>query len=223
MKMKLLYLFLILLIVGTVYGITLPSEEYKENVIPQGENGQAQLFPYTRTYVKLYEGTKLDFRIYNPTTGQELINNSLIIQKINIDNAGYKSIVLKSGDKEQMQLNFSKEKGIPFMFIKGYKYKYVEGAKDNYAVLYFNVPLFNIIKQEQPVPQGIDTTKATGGEVKTNYLPYALIAGIVLLVASIILYVKQKKPGKKEINKRQKIILKIKRLKNQVNSKKLRD
>ena len=218
MKKKIALFIIILFILNTaliVNALRLPSLEYKEYTVEKGQKGEAALVPYTRTYIKLYETSRIDFSIFDPQTQQPLIHNSIIVEKVNSDGSldikigiegkDYIKTKILSGDHNQIKINFTTQ-AIPFMFISEYKYKYNEGATDNYAVLYFNVPMFSLIKNpNQPKNGIIDTTKITGGEVKTNYIPYLLILGIGLLIIAIILYSKKNKkerPAKKNSKKK---------------------
>jgi len=199
------FLLIILSIVFTATAIRLPTPEYKEYTIEKGQRGEAALMPYTRTYIKLYETSRLDFSIFNPKTEQPIIHNSIIINKVNSDGSldvqlglegkDYELTKIYPGDSKQIQLNFT-TKDVPFMFLSESKYKFIQGATDNYAVLYLNVPMFNIITDpNKPQPGAIDTGKTTGGEIKTNYIPYLLIIGVGILIIAIILYSRKNKKG----------------------------
>ncbi len=208
-KTALVMLFLFMILNVYAGSIRLPTPEYKETEIPQGQNGQAALFPYTRLYIKLYEGSRLDFSIFDPQTTQPIVNNSIIIEKVNkdstikaklaIESGPYQDSIIKIGQRDQIQLNFT-TKQAPFMFLQNSKTRYIDGAKDNYVVLYLNVPMFSVVKEPKTQPQTIDTTKPTGigAQEETSYIPYLLIVGVVLLIIAIMAYTRTGKETEEE-------------------------
>ncbi len=191
--------------------IRIPTVKPTENTLPKGENGTLALTFFTKSYVKIFEGSKLDFNLYGKGPDDLLAENSLIIQKINKasidylfsqDNSAYQKITyypLKQSN--QIQLNFTGL--IPFMFLEFSKWRFIdENNPDNSVTLFFNVPIpgASSLSQTQSDTQTVvDLSKVSSGNVeKSNTWMYYLAGALALILALVLIF----KPSKhKEIKK----------------------
>jgi len=77
--MKKLFLFLSLLLLSLPFVYAIPGDQ--ELLIPQGQDSSLSLPMFSRTTVRIFEGTTLEFNIVNGQ-GNALINNRITLQKI---------------------------------------------------------------------------------------------------------------------------------------------
>jgi len=201
LKLVIFSLFVVILFSGLVYAEALPSETFKlpslkieEQEIPEGENGTLSLTGFTKALVRIHEGSRVDFNIYNPETKELMTKNSLIVDRIDQNSA----LISTSIDGEEfiqstwtlgdmMQLNYT-EVMLPFMFIEFQKIRNFEadGKTLKHVSLFFNVPL---------ISDGSDIMGATvtdntpkGGNVeKNNKAKYYILGVVALLLAGLLL------------------------------------
>ncbi len=180
--------------------IKLPKIKYEEQTIPRGENGTLALTYFTKAYINIYEGSKLDFNIYGDSPSELIASNSLILKKVNKDHAdflysddgiNYKEIDFYPGTDNKLQLNFTGN--IPFMFVEMYKWRYLEeDAKNNRATLFFNTPIVPASKRKTPPAEGytvINLDKVDAGEKPKDKNQIYYIAGaIAILIALLLLF-----------------------------------
>jgi len=175
--------------------VKLPKVVYTEGTIPKGENGTLVLTYFTKSYVKLSEGSKLDFNVYGDNIQDLVAQNSLILQKVNKDSADflfsqegseYKQLKFYPGEESQMRLNFTGK--IPFMFVEITKWRFSDDG-NNHVTLFFNIPVVKAKQQIEPQKETIDTTKVNSGiDNKNKYWPYYIGGAVVLLIALILIF-----------------------------------
>lgn len=174
-------------------------EKFKEIEIPQGENALASLPLFSKTSLRIYEGSKIDFNVVDPDTNAILIRNSLILKEINpdytkillsLDGKSYEETTLFPG--KQLQLNYT-YKFMPFMLIKQTITHYEESKEKRNVVLYFNIPFLKTGKKD--ISEGptagsaiLDTSvvKPKNNKIIDPAL-ILMIAAIIILVTAIIL------------------------------------
>lgn len=164
-----------------------------------GENATLRLEPYTRHYMKIYEGSAVQFSIYD-TNGRILEHNNLIIKNIREDKtetllsiAGskYKDFNLILG--EENKINFT-DKSVPFMFIKEDTLHYSTNKKDRYIIVYFNVPEF-YTKKIDTTGNAIINLEGVEGVIKpketfTTLKIVIVLLAIIAIVATVYLFKK---------------------------------
>src|SRR3989344_2642207 len=205
---------LLILLVSLVFAaeeqtIRLPkTPPLVEQTVPQGENATLSLTEFTRALLKLYEGTRVDFNIYNPDTRVLEVVNSLIINEVksdsvdfllSIDGSEYEDTNMKLG--ETLQLSYSSSI-VPFMFLEVRKLRYMEdenGDLIKHATMFFNVPLItrSVLDNTGNTAKDIDVEKVipVTNENKNKNLKYYLLGVVGLIVAGVLLF---KKPDEQK-------------------------
>jgi hypothetical protein len=181
---------------------------YKESVIPKGEDGVASLPLFSKTYIRLYEGTSLDFNVVDPDTGAILIRNNMEIKEIgngfvnvdlSLDGKSSEAFTFKLGEKNQ--LNFSNYKFMPYMRVTNHITNYE--AKYPQVVLYFDIPFIKQMYTDQKDAAfiGVDRTivgnKATTSKFNTTSIIVSLSIVIVILLLASLFYYRKKRNFKK--------------------------
>lgn len=185
------------------------NQANSEIVVPQGENAVASLPLFSRTYLRLYEGTKLDFNVVDPDNGVTLIKNSMIVKEIDpkstkllvsLDGKPYEEMTILLGGKDT-QLNYT-YKFMPFMLVKEMINHYDQDPKNRNAVFYFNIPFLKTGKtlDAKTVPNAgsavLDTSNVKSGNnsnggMDLTILTMVIIVGILILVIIYIKKIKQ--------------------------------
>lgn len=179
--------------------------------VAKGEDATAWLPMYSKTYMRIYENTKLDFYIVDPDTNAILIENSLVLKDVgeegalvllSTDNSEFKEILIKTGEEFKIEYQYS---FMPFITLT----PTITNSKDGSAVLFFLVPFLKTSQTDfsQVKPKSIDITKINTENTEqskeeivssTNKNPkvIALIFGIVLLI-SVLVALRLRKKSKK--------------------------
>lgn len=210
----LLGVFIAIIALNTVYSQELIDNSRALNrneiEIEYGLNATAQLPMLSKTYLRVYEGSKIDFNIVDPDRFNILIRNSMIIREIG---RGYLNILLSydSSEYEEVRLgaggaykiNYSYEFS-PFMTITPVIMRPDEDVTKRYSVLYFFVPHpktstsdFSAVKPgniDFGIVSGNDLTGAFAEEVeeKPNKFLAVLIGLIVLAGVLFIIFALKK-------------------------------
>lgn len=205
MKLQYLILAMLVLTVFSVYAAQLDPAS-SEIEIPYGENSTASLPLFSRTYLRVYEGSWINFNIVDPDTNAVLIRNSIAIKEVK---QNFTTILLSvdGGPIEETTINLSEKKQInytykflPFMEIKEIISHYEETKEKRNVVLFFNVPfmktgknLNEILNASRPnlarIRPNMNTNQEESGLDNTVI---AMITVIVLLVIALV-YIKFKR------------------------------
>ncbi|HLC58325.1 MAG TPA: hypothetical protein VJI68_00535 [Candidatus Nanoarchaeia archaeon] len=196
--MKKLIVFLILMLV------TLPfvfSQEVQE--IPKGEDAKLTLPLFSKTTIRIYEGSKIDFNLVDSSNSRIiLIKNTMIIDKVNVNNteirlsadgADFEDRIMQAGKSFNVTYNYS---FLPYIEVKNLVSN-IEPGKES-VVLEFVVPFVNsrriIGNSANKLPAVDPTLIKTTTESKTDFILFFLIAIIVVLiiVAGFLFYRKKK-------------------------------
>ncbi|MBS3152434.1 hypothetical protein J4230_03420 [Candidatus Woesearchaeota archaeon] len=171
--------------------------------IPKGQNATASLPLFSRTYIRLYESSRLDFNVVDPDTNVVLIKNILIIKEINqdstkvllsLDNKPYEETTLYLGKEQQLNYTY---KFMPFLTLKQIITHYEQNNKN--VVLYFNLPFLKASKKtdlSSEIPSGsvvLDSSTIKPKNEDNKNLDPLLIFLIVLvgLLAVVLIYIKK--------------------------------
>ncbi len=197
LKYGLLVLLIILLAVPVSFAALDISQPYSEIEIPYGENAVSSLPLFSRTYLRLHEGTKLDFNVVDPDTGVALIRNSIIIKEIgpkptkvllSLDRMPYEEKILTAG--EEIKLNYT-YKFMPFMFLQQIITHYDEDEEERNIVLYFNIPFLKVGKDLDSSPAtgftSLDTTQVSAGNRSKGLDPLLVVMTIVVVILVLVL------------------------------------
>lgn len=209
---------LLLLVIGIVFAQT--NEELPQSVkikrdegedinqigsevaIPPGENATAYLPMFSKSYIRIYEGTKLDFYIVDPDTNAIVIRNSLILNKVSplssdvllsLDSSEYNLKTLAAGDKYRVNYSYN---FTPYIDITQLITHYEEeSSKENNIVLYFLVPFpktaksdFSEVKGQLPIDiSRIKPVSRTSSEKRASSVLsiIGIIFGLIIIIAII--------------------------------------
>lgn len=197
MKAKIaLFVFIALLIVSGTLAL---DQSDSEILVPREQNVTASLPLFSRTYLRVYEGTKIDFNIVDPDTNVVLIRNSIIINEIepkstkvqlSLDGGSYQDTELVGG--QDIKLNYT-YKFMPFMFLRQMIVHYDDNKDNRNIVLFFNVPFLKAGKKLEGDPASgfasLDTSKVSAGTTtnnKTAPIVIVLVSIVSLLVLSLL-------------------------------------
>lgn len=198
MGLKLLIIFLLLasIVFALPDSIRLPKmPPLEEKEIMEGQNATLSLTGFTKALLKLHEGTRIDFNVYNENSRELEAINSLIIKQINpneinvllsVDGIPYEESIIKLGDN--VQLNYT-NKYVPFMFIQLQKLRYFEYEDGiaKHATIFFNVPLITRVKQE--IVKQLDVSNVMPTEFKKqNYTKFYILGILGLIVSGFLLF-----------------------------------
>ncbi len=174
-----------------------PSEPLTE--LGYGENTTLKLQPFTRHYLKIYEGSSVQFSTYT-REGNIKAYNSIIIKEIgeketaallSIKGKKYEEIRLKLGKNYKVEFNGS----IPFMFIKEDTLHYEINPKERYIILYFNVPQFQI-ERETATGRAVINFDDIEGVKKEETISLSkaiiLLLGITAIAGTFVLFKRSK-------------------------------
>ena len=177
-----------------------------EIIVPPGENATAHLPMYSKTYIRIYQGTKLDFNAIDPDTNAPLIMNGLILDEVtsptsakvrlSVDGSEYQDIIFSAG--QEYKINYTYD-FMPFMTVTQIITHYEEdNPKDNSIVLYFLLPFpktsksdFSQVKAQLPIDLSKVSPVPIGG-YKTNIkksnvlLIMGIIIGLIILISLIL-------------------------------------
>ena len=171
------------------------SPEDQITDLEKGENLTLSLHQYTRNFIKIREGSTVQFSTYDAKE-RILAYNTIRIDSItpekttaslSIRGRKYEQIELKLGN--DYKVNFTDDKIIPFMFIKEDTLHYSEDPNERNVVLLFNVPQFQT--RELPKAEPITQDNIQGAEKKELFTPIRiifLVMIIVIITALIILF-----------------------------------
>jgi len=195
--------------------ITLPkdlgiTQAENEILIPQGEDAIASLPLFSRTYIRIYEGSRLNFNVVDPDNGVVLISNTMVIKEIT-RNYTLVDISLNDGQFEEMRIipSFENELNftytfMPFMLLTQVITHYNEDEAKRNIVLYFNIPFVKAGKNLDGLPASgflavdpskISSTSTIDKNEGINPIIIVMLVIIVLLITSIA-YLKLKKSKK---------------------------
>jgi|SRR3989344_2104801 len=199
---KIMFLIVFLLTIITVSALTLPkAPPLEEQTVPEGQNATLSLTIFTRALLRTYEGSRVDFNVYNEKTRALEAVNSIIVTEVkpdsidvllSLDGSTYEKKNMKLG--EMLTINYT-DKSIPFMFLEVQKLRYFEDENGNlikHTTLFFNVPAFSVEKLPEP-PKEVDVTNVIPVEEENknnNWIYYIL--GILVLVVAIVWIKKSK-------------------------------
>ena len=176
-----------------------PTEKLTE--LEKGKNITLRLQEYTRSYVRIKEGSTAQFSTYDEKN-RILSYNTIIIKEItpektklslSVRGRKFEDVELKLG--ENYKVNFTDDKKIPFMFIKYDTLHYSDNPEEKSIILLFNVPQFQMKEIESPEPittdniYGVSQKKETFTPLRIVFL--VLIIGII--TALIIMFKKSEK------------------------------
>lgn len=209
MKFRLFILIFMILLTSIVFAQNVPVKEDKtqdvsqtgsEIEIPKGQNATANLPMFSKTYIRFYEGTKLNFNIVDPDTNVILIKNSMILDKVRADNkidvlfstdtSNYEKVTLNTGEDYTINYTYSFN---PNMVLTPLISHYDENNENSNVVMYFFVPSIKTSKTsfagvKHPLID-ISTITPTGAAVtdtKSKFNPF--IASLILIAAMIAVY-----------------------------------
>ena len=170
-------------------------------IINYGQNATLKLHPFTREYVKINEGSSVQFSIYDEKNRIKSYN-TLIIKDIgqeetsallSIKGKSFENINFKLGEDKKIDFNGS----IPFMFVKEDTLHYDTNAENKYIILLFNVPQFQVKKFNPNDTTGnavVDFEGIQGSSVKESVftpLRVGIIAlGLIVVLITIFLFKK---------------------------------
>ncbi len=201
MKKRLILALLILLsIFPVVFAL---GQADGEIVLPRGENGTLSLPLFSRTYVRVYEGSMINFNLVDPDTDEVLIENRLIIKEVgsnysnillSVEGSEYEEVTLSLGEDHQINFTY---KDVPFMLLKEMISHYnATDATDRNIVLFFNVPFMKKGNSNNNGPV-VNTSRVAGTttEEGLDFWNTILIIVIIVLVVAIVysFYKKSKK------------------------------
>ncbi len=225
MKIRLFIVFLLISsLIGSVFAQSSDSKEQIEVVretggeitqakntkeFAKGEDITAYLPMYSKTYIRIYENTKVDFYVTDPDTNAILIENSLVVKDVNdegviallsTDNSEFKEVLMDLGKEFKIEYKYS---FMPYIVITPTIINPNEGS----TALFFLVPFLKTSQTDfsQVKSKSVDLSKisATNTEKdkeeiisetgKVNPKIIALIFGIVLVCAILIALILKKK------------------------------
>ena len=172
----------------------------EEQVIPEGQNGTLSLTDFTRALVTVYEGTRVDFNIYDPKTRNLVVPNSLLIKEvtkdkvkllISTDGGEYKEATWNLGDN--IEVNYTNNI-VPFMFLELQKIRYFEdqGKLIKHATIFFNVPLLQRVNTGNvDTNPNINNVEPVSDVQKNNNLYYYILGLVALLFAGYLFFKKK--------------------------------
>ena len=166
--------------------------------VQKGEDAKVLLPMFSKTWLRIYEGSKIDFNIVDPDNSRiVLIKNSLIVKKI-----GEKETVLllskDSGEDEEViikpsenyKVNYTYE-AIPYMILRQESMN-LEGKN---SVIFFEVPFLKTSKFDIPKTfVAIDPTEVSTGSKKEKYNPFTVsLVGIIIILVGVLAFIKFRK------------------------------
>ena len=186
---------ILLSVIVTAYN---PADKLTD--LESGKNLTISMKEYTRNYVKIREGSAVQFSTYD-AQNNILAYNTIIIKEItqektkallSIRGRKYEEIELRLGN--DYKINFTGDKKIPFMFIKEDILHYDENPNERNIILLFNVPQFR--RETLPEIEPITRDNIEGaGQKKELFTPLRVIFLILIIgiiTALIILFKKDK-------------------------------
>ncbi len=206
MKLKIMFVIVLLLLI-LPYVLALSQSE-NEIEIPYGQNTTASLPLFSKTYLRLHEGTKLDFNVVDPDTNIKLIRNSMIIQEIgrnstkvllSIDGSDYNETLIPAG--KEVRLNYP-YKFNPFLVMQQIITRYDINPEEREVVFYFNLPFPKNSKDFGGEPSNGSTnnlitpdsvTPKSNTSENKSYGTIILVSIIILLIILIVYFKFRKK------------------------------
>ena len=180
-----------------------------EIIVPQGQNATTSLPMFSRSYLRIFEGTKLDFNIVDPDTEVTIIKNSLIVKEItpdatklllSIDGKNYQEVNLIPNKDYQINYTY---KFMPFMILKQVVTHYENTSEKRNIVLFFNAPFLKPGKSLSDVlpkkSQVIDPTtiQTTNSKNESKFDTTLIIMFVILIIlVAIIFYLNKSKKSK---------------------------
>ena len=181
--------------------------------IPYGENATATLPMYSKTYLRVYEGSKINFNIVDPDNGVILIKNNVIIKEIrptsavvllSVDNSEYEETMFSTGYNYQINYTYT---FMPYMGVEQIISHYEEDSNKRSIVLYLLVPFLKTSKSDfsQVIHGEIDPSfvNPTGSVVEEDIFSFSnpsFLVGIlviVLVAMGLLIYAFSKKPKRR--------------------------
>jgi len=192
---QIILMMILLSVLVTAYN---PADKLTD--LESGKNLTISMKEYTRNYVKIREGSAVQFCTYD-AQNNILAYNTIIIKEItqektkallSIRGRKYEEIELRLGN--DYKINFTGDKKIPFMFIKEDILHYDENPNERNIILLFNVPQFR--RETLPEIEPITRDNIEGaGQKKELFTPLRVIFLILIIgiiTALIILFKKDK-------------------------------
>ncbi len=171
------------------------SQVRDEIQIPQGKNATTFLPMFSKTYIRIYEGSKLDFHIVDPEGEGILVRNSFIVKEVkptsvdlllSTDNSEYNPVTLPGGKEFKINYSYS---FVPNITLTPLILHYDEDPEERNVMIYFFSPHIKSTKTDfsQVKPPVIDINKvATGNVVRAVNTKYGSGLMLVVLIALFI-------------------------------------
>lgn len=204
-RKALIFVFMALFLASLVFAASQPEDEI---YIPFGDNATASMPVFSYSFIRIHEGSRLNFNVVDPATGIDLVRNQIIIQEIGVsetrtllslDGGELEEFILVPGEEYNLTYDYEFLENI---ILEQKITRYSDNREERNIVLFFEVP-FSIVAERMKSQansrfSGIDNSIISSNSGKDSANPLVIVLGVIILILILVLaYINFKRFRKK--------------------------